>query len=54
MGLGTDWPGSSGAGWFCGQVFQSSGKERNVPIQSLGGCPGCVGGALKLLERAAM
>lgn len=28
---------------FCGWVFQSSGKERNVPIQSLGGCPGRLG-----------
>lgn len=44
-------------GWpscgFCGQVLQASGKERNVPIQSLGGCPGHNSGALEMLERVA-
>lgn len=36
------------------KCFQSFGKERNVPIQALRGCPGHTGGALELLERVAM
>lgn len=58
-GLGTRAPvgWESGAGrlascGFCGQILQSSGKERNVPIQSLGGCPGHIGAAGELLEKS--